>query len=402
MINEVGISETLLTHNEKLCIILLLRLLLVIILCNIFIIFAIKQRFISAIRGYKVSNISLKSIKYESIKAIFSSIADSDVISRAEIAAKTGLSLVTVGKIVDALLDNEIISQVKSLSTKVGRRAGLIGINEMKFAVILDLTTYDFTFSLVNLQMAEIYCEVFKYKPSLSYQENLILFLESIIEYIVTKKNPLDCIGVGAAVPGVYNKSTDSVHFERIPELTTTNLYSIISEYFTDVPILIDSHTNAAAKYNFDKVKNSIDKSMLYWYIGNDYISGAFSVFGNQITGKNSIACDFGSLLTFDGLTLEDKLSLIKSQDDYVNALLPSIYNVIKVLNPDTIILDFDTDYKIDEILSEIKIALLMKYRIKENTLPDIIRATTGCRSAYRGLILKLRELILDKIVFDD
>lgn len=37
-----------------------------------------------------MNNISLRSIKYESIKAIFTSIADSEKISRAEISEKTG------------------------------------------------------------------------------------------------------------------------------------------------------------------------------------------------------------------------------------------------------------------------------------------------------------------------
>lgn len=59
-----------------------------------------------------MNNISLRSIKYESIKAIFTSIADSEKISRAEISEKTGLSLVTIGKIADAL--STLISYPKS------------------------------------------------------------------------------------------------------------------------------------------------------------------------------------------------------------------------------------------------------------------------------------------------
>ncbi|MBE6599562.1 MAG: hypothetical protein E7638_08985 [Ruminococcaceae bacterium] len=51
-----------------------------------------------------MKNISLQSIKWESVRSIFSIIAERDTVSRAEIAEGTGLSLVTVGKAADALL----------------------------------------------------------------------------------------------------------------------------------------------------------------------------------------------------------------------------------------------------------------------------------------------------------
>ena len=64
-------------------------------------------------RTKPMNNISLKSIKYESIKAIINSISEADRISRAEISEKTDLSLVTVGKIADALLERNVVTQIK-------------------------------------------------------------------------------------------------------------------------------------------------------------------------------------------------------------------------------------------------------------------------------------------------
>ena len=103
-----------------------------------------------------MNNITLKSIKCESIKSIFASIADADKISRAEISAKTDLSLVTVGKVADALLDMNIVCQVKEIKPQAGRRAGLLGVNPDKFAVILDITSYDFRVSVLDLRLHQI------------------------------------------------------------------------------------------------------------------------------------------------------------------------------------------------------------------------------------------------------
>ena len=99
-----------------------------------------------------MNNISLKSIKYESIKAIINAISEADRISRAEISEKTDLSLVTVGKIADALLERNVVTQVKEVRSQAGRRAGLLSINPERFALILDFTRYQFRCAILNLR----------------------------------------------------------------------------------------------------------------------------------------------------------------------------------------------------------------------------------------------------------
>lgn len=55
----------------------------------------------------------LSTIKYDSVREILESKARHEKISRAEIAAETGLSLMTVGKVADALLELDIVVQSK-------------------------------------------------------------------------------------------------------------------------------------------------------------------------------------------------------------------------------------------------------------------------------------------------
>ena len=124
-----------------------------------------------------MNNISLRSIKYESIKAIFTSIADSEKISRAEISEKTGLSLVTIGKIADALLDLDIISQVKEVRPQAGRRAGMLSVNENKFALILDFTSYEFRYAVLDLRLSMTEKSQYQYRNELTFEENLGCFL---------------------------------------------------------------------------------------------------------------------------------------------------------------------------------------------------------------------------------
>ena len=96
---------------------------------------------------------NLKTIKWESVKSIFGAIASAEQISRAQISEITGLSLVTVGKVADALLDMDMITQEKQIKVTAGRRAGLLAINKEKFVLILDLSSRVFRFSVLNLRL---------------------------------------------------------------------------------------------------------------------------------------------------------------------------------------------------------------------------------------------------------
>ena len=120
-----------------------------------------------------MNSTTLKSIKWESVNAIFSTIAESQVISRAEIADATGLSLVTVGKVADALLERNILHQEKEIRTSAGRRAGLLTLNANRFAIIFDLSCKDFRLSVIDLRLQLVEKLKYHYKADRFYEENL-------------------------------------------------------------------------------------------------------------------------------------------------------------------------------------------------------------------------------------
>ncbi len=82
---------------------------------------------------------SFSTIKYDSITEILNLIINQEKISRSEIAAETGLSLMTVGKAADALLNSGIIIQSKETRSAAGRKTELINLNPLYFSIILDL-----------------------------------------------------------------------------------------------------------------------------------------------------------------------------------------------------------------------------------------------------------------------
>ncbi len=347
-----------------------------------------------------MNNITLKSIKCESIKSIFASIADAEKISRAEISAKTDLSLVTVGKVADALLDMNIVCQVKEVKPQAGRRAGLLGVNPDKFAVILDITSYDFRVSILDLRLHLVEKYTFNSRHDASYEENLNSFFNDAVMYVGRKYNFDNCFGLGVSCPGPYNEMQDTVNASRIPELRTLRLKDILRRYFKNIPILIDSHINAAARSNVLHVENYNEKNIVYWYVGTRTVCGAFMVKGEIILGRDHLACEFGKMVDRTGLTLEDRIGVARAPEDYANALSQPMYSIIKVLGPHTIIIECDIPHTYDEILPLLKARIIHEFKYSEAEFPEFYKACCKFRNSHRGLTMGLRDMWIDKLVF--
>lgn len=349
-----------------------------------------------------MNNISLKSIKYESIKAIFASIADTEKISRADISEQTGLSLVTVGKIADALLELGVISQVKEIKPQAGRRAGILSVNPEKFALVIDITSYDFRFAVLDLRLNLLEKSLYQYNHDISYEENLALSIGEAAVTFKRKYNFENCFGAAVALPGPYNADSDSVSTKRIPELCSIRIKNLISRHFGGVPLLIDSHINAAAKSNVTYIADYLKKNIIYWYVGTNYVCGAYLAGGELILGKDRHACDFGSFVDNDGNTLNDKIGGCTEQKECAEVLSNAVYNVIKALSPHAIIMELDINFDRDDIISEIQEILMNEYHLSQEEMPEFRRARCKYRNSHNGLTMSLRELWLDRIVFGD
>ncbi len=348
-----------------------------------------------------MTNISLKSIKYESIKAIINSISEADRISRAEISEKTDLSLVTVGKIADALLERNVVTQIKEIRSQAGRRAGLLSVNPERFALILDFTRYQFRCAILNLRLDTLDKFTFAYRLNASFEENVQAFLaETSANVRRTYDVEQNCIGVGVAVPGPYDASTDRVLTSRVPELGEVPLGEIVRRHFRDLPVVIDSHINAAARSNIRHVENYEQKNIVYWYVSDHFVCGVYVVAGNLILGKNGHACDLGSVRQLTGCTLEKKIADAKDQDEVTDILSLSVYNLIMALNPHVIILDFAFPFDCDTIIPSLNDVLRMQYGMKPEDMPELRRAWCKSHNSHRGLTMSLRELWLNEIVY--
>ncbi len=345
-----------------------------------------------------MENINLNSIKRESIKAIYNSIASEEKISRADISAQTGLSLMTVGKVVDALLNLNIIRQFKEIKSAAGRKAGLISTNTDNFCVILDLTSHNFTMIIINVKLQFVDKLNYTYNNDFYFEENLYIFLKNADLYLSRNMDMENCIGIGVSVPGPYEPSKDIVINSRIPELETIQIKSIISSVLHHDSIFIESSVNVAAISNIRKIPDYKEKVICYWFVG-DYISGAVVVNGEIIHGFHNFAGNFGQTIVSRGKTLENAMKELSDIEDASYELSKALHNVIKIIDPHVIILECEIFNKSEVFIEHVQKFLLERFKFKNDQIPEIISGKCSCRHSHRGLALKLREQWLDKVI---
>lgn len=342
----------------------------------------------------------LKSIKFDSIKSIFSAIADEEKVSRADVAEKTGLSLVTVGKIADALLLLDIIDQEKEVRNSAGRRAGMLNVNSERFALIIDITTRDFRCSIHSLKLSLVEKRIFTYNFDKEFIDNLREFLSTTVREMYRQYGTDNCFGVGVAVPGPYNKESDSVMSNRIPELSKIRIMNEVYRIVRRNDILIESQINAASRSNILMVDDYKNKNILYWYLGDKYVCGAFTYHGELVLGKNEHACDFGRILVGD-TTLEERVSRCTDENECAKTIKSCLFSILNIINPHVLIMEFDTGYCCDNMIDMLKDSLINEFGMSEDSLPEFRRACYKYRNSHRGLSMQLREAWLRDIVFE-
>lgn len=398
-----------------------------------------------------MKNISMNTIKAHNIKLIFDIIANNDTITRGEIAKLSKLSLMTVSNLVDHLDKLGVIHhEDKEQTNAVGRKAELLAINkDAKKFIVLDLTSIEFTFTVLNLDLTIYYrSKDWKYNFELSYIENLKDFICIIDEYITEKPFFDNHVGLAVSVPGPYFIDNDIVINKRIPELMQVQLKALMNEVFTqkrlnedksdieksiEYDIFIDEDVKFASQSNILSVSDNMHKTIYYMYIGEG-VGGVTSVDGSLLRGQFSFAGDIGQVLISDNMCFEDLISLkafaknivknvgifgsdediIKMLEDYQSKniddfrkqlskicihIAQALYNVVWFIDPHAIVIEcgyagLDANFFVESIETEL---LKMLLPVRAN-IPQILLSNDSIKNAHKGAGIVARSRWLKSV----
>ncbi len=282
--------------------------------------------------------------------------------TKPQIAEKTGISLVTVIKIVKLLLQENKVIEKGILDSTGGRKAQLYQWNP----------NHEHSVGLYYME-GMIYGFVIDGLGTILYQKNTSFQKKDHI-YTVTcnairELQTMDTAGristIGIGIPGVIN-GEKITSINSIPQLNEYPLIQQLKEEF-NLPILIENDINLAAMGYYLNQTNTEVRDILLLYMEEGVGSGII-LNGNLFRGKTSFAGEIGCIpvestdgeiknLEMEIQDLHNKIEMFPDEIKYhkrlYSLIAKAMMSIICILNPELIVITGD--------FSELEIAHIKK-----------------------------------------
>ncbi|KRN56458.1 ROK family protein [Carnobacterium divergens] len=322
-----------------------------------------------------------QNVKENNLMFLKTVIKENGPLSQREIAKQSGLSIVTINKLVTWLLERDEIKEAKKLVTTGGRRAVSYEYNaEFKLLLAIQLIEknhkFVFLFHVTDL-FGEIVSEEEISGSSLSWA--------GFKEYVSSFLDKFPKIGgIMLGIPGV------EIHGELkildFPPLLNLNVRKELQEVF-HLPVGIENDINTAVRGYADwlPVKHEI---LVGIYYPDDFPPGASILINGKIfKGRNGLAGEIKHLpLSVDWeMGLLDKIEFNKNSQEVIQT-------IISMYDPDKIIIYTNERIVSQEELVPIKENLAEVFPYIE--LPEIASSVRFSQDYLKGLIIQGIELI--------
>lgn len=301
--------------------------------------------------------------------------------TKQKLAELTGLSAVTIGSILNQLVEDKEVVEMEFIPSNGGRPARTFSYNA-EFGHVLILYTH------MNEGKDTVYCNVINFLGVCVYEENFFLeticlnSFEPVIERIFQQYPTIKAIGFG--LPGMeYDHVMMTDDYENLNGVFFSKHY----EEKYHVPVIVENDVNLAVSGYYYSNGYKEDKTIVYIYFPEKYEPGAGIFLKSRLhRGMNHFAGEIKYLpVRIDWKTIE-----YSNFEQICDAITALVLCFTCILNPDEIVLcgDFLTEAHIQSVVwnSEQKIEKLF--------LPKISISTHFDCDFKTGLAMETLELI--------
>lgn len=362
----------------------------------------------------KKLNVSL--VRARNIVEIVNAISDREGISRAEIANRASVSVMTVSNIMEVLLRNGVVYETEQRTENVGRNPALVYFSRTKWMMVLNLIDRRFTCSYMPLDLKPFDIQTQEYDKSVSYQENLDRFLEHIRAHAAELHLVAEeCIGISVCLPSVYDMESDTASCRWIPELSSVCIKESIRKYF-DCTVIASADAKLAGIACVAEFKQYSAQNLLYLCIDSN-VRGALIAEGNVVMGADGYAGDLGRMYLANGKTLEENMmsryaeisKVAENRDcsiadlwndsevaplmaEYTDCIAEALYSAVCVFSPYAVILDGQCSHFGEQFTDRIADYLHSRLLPENRHKPDILALDYPVANAVTGAGIRLRE----------
>lgn len=226
---------------------------------------------------------------------VYNSIRLYGPISRATIARMTKMSATSIGRIVENLIDENMVSETGTVSGMVGRKPTMLQVNpEGMLAIAVGIDYAKIEAGVVDICGKINHSEVYRSKNGMSQEEiigQIRLQIQRVLD-ILTPEQRRRVAGIGITTPGVV----------RFPERVVTSpqfgwqkvpLGELCGEYGIDLMVENAVKAAATAEHMFGCTKNINSYVMITMGSG---IGAAIMLNGELFRGSNNIAGEIGHI----------------------------------------------------------------------------------------------------------
>lgn len=325
-----------------------------------------------------------KIIKEINMALVRKNIIRHSPITKPELSKILGLSLPTVNKCVDELLEKEIVKifegeiQVKGS----GKKPVFYEINSDHVSYIsayfkgIVLTVREY-----NL-LGKIKNEKVKKLKEDSDEKVLISVLDKIIKESKSKEN-IEAISIGIAGIIEENGSINNVY--TLKKFNGIFLKKVLEERY-NIPTIIENDANLVTFGLIDKIEFNT-KNLVYIYMGTGIGTGTV-IDGKLHKGKSNFSGEIGELPVSAEKTLEDDYKEIvkrKDMEKFEKMIIFILMINISILNPEIIVLSSDI-LKIEKSLLR-NIIKKISERLGEENMPEIILDNNDIENGMKGAL---------------
>lgn len=235
---------------------------------------------------------------------VLETIINQNPISRASISKKLGLTKATISAIVQELIDRNLVIEIGSDDTNLGRKPILLSFNKKSgYAISIDLAVDTITALLTNLSGEN--CKLKQVKtPSVAsdIMDVLIHLIDSMIT--LAPKTHYGLVGITFGIHGVTNNN--KITFTPYYDLSEIDLANHIEKHY-NVPVFLENEANLSVigektfMYDYPNIANiSIHSGVGLGVIVNHNLhtgySGHAGEFGHTIVEIDGKECPCGNL----------------------------------------------------------------------------------------------------------
>lgn len=229
-------------------------------------------------------------------KLVLETIMTANAISRAAISKQLGLTKATISAIVNDLINSNLVIEIGSDDTLLGRKPILLSFNKKAgYSISIDIGN-----NMLSALAADLQGETSSLKQIKTPGEaELITSLMRLIESIMKEQEemPYGLIGITLGIHGVTNNN--QVIFTPYYDLSSLKLAETLSDYF-NVPVYLENEANLSALGELTYLSNQ------YSNIANISIHsgvGLGLIINHKLyTGAKGFAGEFGhTIIEIDG-----------------------------------------------------------------------------------------------------